>query len=162
MTPEPALLIKRGKGRERGNEGRRGETGQGTVNRDIEKRGDRVIKRKGRRGERKETRGDVSWEEKVNLFHCWSSESLIKKEKAEIWFHSSQAAFHPHSGPKPQLHSPMRWKTGRKVRFDTDCESQLVNYTTNTQINGSNTAAGQSDLLNMTLLLKEATMLFTD
>lgn len=124
MTPEPALLIKRGKGRERGNEGRRGETGQGTVNRDVEKRGDRVIKRKGRRGERKETQGDVSVEEKVNLFHRWSPESLIKEEKkAAIRFHSSQAAFHPHSGPEPQLqlrrcllslkplldHLPMRW-----------------------------------------------------
>lgn len=68
--------------RERGNEGRWGETGQGTVNRDIEKRGDRVIKRKGRRGKRKETQGDVSLEEKVNLFYCWCSESSIKKEKS--------------------------------------------------------------------------------
>lgn len=177
MTPEPALLIRRGKGRERGNEGRRGETGQGTVNRDFGKRGDRVIKRKGRRGEREETRGDVSSEEKVNLFHCWSSESLIKKEKKRLrsgFLHHK--LLHPHPGPKPQRHSlklrrswqnlephlPVSCKTGREVRFDTDCESQLVNYTTTTQINGSNEAASRSDLPNMTLLLKEAMRFCSD
>lgn len=34
------------------------------------------------------------------------------------------------------------YEMGRNVRFDTDCDSQLVNYTTHTQINGSNKAAG--------------------
>lgn len=69
-----------------------GVAGQGTVNRDIGKRGDRVIKREGRRGGRKENRGDVSSEEKVNLFYRWCSESSARKGKKvsdTAWFITS-------------------------------------------------------------------------